>query len=209
MKSNRRTGLHPSSAGFTLVELIITLLIIAVLVALIAPQLGNAKRSARTSACRAQLRATGVSLSNYVEDYRRLPLSEAVASIDRQSATLEQLFMDFDVRGAVTLPTTTLCPSNPIKDNVVSSFVTPSVRFVRPFASDDLYRPTSESEGLMTPVAAAIYLGSLATRWSVTQDREAFHANRDDVAETLPSSFLQVRRGVNSFWNDGAVSSRR
>ncbi len=54
--------------GFTLVELIITLAIIGLLVALAIPQVNGFLDRSRSTACLANLRAIGVAVRNYIND---------------------------------------------------------------------------------------------------------------------------------------------
>ena len=71
------------SAGFTLVELLVVLEIIAILAALLLPAVSHAKESGRGAACISNLRQIGVALQLYVdENHQRLPVMR-----DRASAT--------------------------------------------------------------------------------------------------------------------------
>ncbi|MFP4053693.1 MAG: type II secretion system protein [Phycisphaerae bacterium] len=66
----RRT--QPGPAGFTLVELLIVISIIALLISILLPSLGRAKESARVISCRSNLRAIGVAFRMYLDDSRDL-----------------------------------------------------------------------------------------------------------------------------------------
>lgn len=61
------------SAGFTLVELLVVVSVIALLIAILLPSLKNARLQARQTKCGAQLHDVGVSLTSYAIDFGRLP----------------------------------------------------------------------------------------------------------------------------------------
>jgi prepilin-type N-terminal cleavage/methylation domain-containing protein/prepilin-type processing-associated H-X9-DG protein len=62
------------SDAFSLVELLVTIAIIAILAALILPALGRAKESGRATACRGNLHQIGLALQIYVsESQNRMP----------------------------------------------------------------------------------------------------------------------------------------
>jgi len=72
-------------AAFTLVELLVVIAVIGILAALLLPVLARAKASAKSVACKSNLRQLGLALSMYVHDYGKNPgpvLSEDGGFID-------------------------------------------------------------------------------------------------------------------------------
>lgn len=63
-------------SGFTLVELLAVIAIIAILAALLLPALASAKASARSAACKSNLRQLGIALLSFTHDNEHYPASE-------------------------------------------------------------------------------------------------------------------------------------
>jgi prepilin-type N-terminal cleavage/methylation domain-containing protein/prepilin-type processing-associated H-X9-DG protein len=59
-----------SKQGFTLVELLVVIGIIALLVSVLLPALGRAQRAARTTACLSNLRQIGMAFNMYINEYK-------------------------------------------------------------------------------------------------------------------------------------------
>jgi len=62
-----------SNSGFTLVELLVVIAMIALLASLLLPALVSAKASARSAKCKSNLRQIGIGLRLYVDDFSRYP----------------------------------------------------------------------------------------------------------------------------------------
>ncbi len=61
---------HPGQSGFSLVELLVVITIVAILIALVAPSLRNAREVAMQARCGAQLRSSNNAMMAYAADYR-------------------------------------------------------------------------------------------------------------------------------------------
>ena len=69
--------------GFTLLELLVVLGIVAILVATLMPALAMARERSRTVACQAQLRSIGLALASYRDqNMDRFPLAPALPTAD-------------------------------------------------------------------------------------------------------------------------------
>ncbi len=55
--------------GFTLIELLVVVSIIALLIAILLPQIGKARTRARTTVCAANLHALGIGVNCYLDEY--------------------------------------------------------------------------------------------------------------------------------------------
>src|SRR5262249_4072695 len=75
MVSNTEPGIHamPSRRGFTLVEVFMVLVIIAVLITLWLPAVQTAREAARAAQCRNNLLQLGLALGHYTSTHRVLP----------------------------------------------------------------------------------------------------------------------------------------
>ncbi len=70
MRPPRTTAARP---GFSLVELLVAIAIIALLIGVLLPALGKARRAARDAACLSNLRQHGIAWTMYLDDFDRFP----------------------------------------------------------------------------------------------------------------------------------------
>ena len=64
--------------GFTLIELLVVVGVIALLAALFLPTMTKAKASAKSAACKSNLRQLGLALNMYVIDHDKYPGNAAI-----------------------------------------------------------------------------------------------------------------------------------
>jgi prepilin-type N-terminal cleavage/methylation domain-containing protein len=104
-------------SGFTLVELLVVIGIIAVLIGILLPALSRARESARKTACLSNLRQTHLFLSMYANEYRdRVPVGyrgtkQFNSMIYSGTATRFVLFGMLRVGGYMPEPQTFYCPA--------------------------------------------------------------------------------------------------
>ena len=75
-----RNDYRTRRSGFTLTELLVVIAVIAILAALLLPALAKAKASAKSAACKSNLRQLGLALNIYVNDYEKYPGNGAMYS---------------------------------------------------------------------------------------------------------------------------------
>jgi prepilin-type N-terminal cleavage/methylation domain-containing protein len=112
---------HGRDRGFTLVELLVVIGIIAVLVALLLPAIAKARESGRRTQCMSNLRQLGAGMMLYTSEHNgRLPNSNPANTVGDYNATNEVLIALND--NYIKAPQVFHCPSD--KDDVPDKIVT-------------------------------------------------------------------------------------
>ena len=87
------------TSGFTLVELLVVVAIIAIILSLLLPALRNARLSAQSGACLSNLHQAGLAAQMYTTDYRGMlpPYGEFTPDNAGGMRVIENVFGGFEV----------------------------------------------------------------------------------------------------------------
>lgn len=117
-RSGRRTN---PAAGFTIVELLVSIAVVAVLISLLLPVIGRARESARRTECLSHLRSLGQAIAMYrgangdLLPYAARPVDARLGDLDplpALAAYLDAPVPSLDADGRVISAPPYLCPSD-------------------------------------------------------------------------------------------------
>ena len=77
MKQNRITG-QKIAAGFTLVEMLVVIAIIAILASILIPVIARSKTKAKVATARVQMAELNIAIKSYKSDYERYPMPKGI-----------------------------------------------------------------------------------------------------------------------------------
>lgn len=176
----------PRRRAFTLIELLVVIGIIAVLVALLAPAVQQAREAARRVQCKNNLKQYGIALHNYHDSHRvfppgfilRLPSTYANATI-----SLLPYFEQSALAGRYNMNLPWEFQSSEIARTVVSTFVCPSNTGDNP-ATNVLLQVLGAPVGSSLAISNYLFCKGSNDAWCVapfgllTQGRGMFDQNR-------------------------------
>ena len=94
-----RTGRHTRSSGFTLVELLVVVTLIALLISILLPSLSAVRNRAKRTSCASNLRQIGLGIQSYLHDNNgHLPFASYMPSFSPWPITPEETENDNDRR---------------------------------------------------------------------------------------------------------------
>jgi prepilin-type N-terminal cleavage/methylation domain-containing protein len=156
---DNRAAALPQRSGFTLVELLVVITIIAVLAALITPAVFQARATTRNAAIKAEIDMLHMAMMNYKNEYGSFPPSYSVGSAGAAESHVKRLFPRFS--GTVsnsTSPLNAICnwlqgyssnPTDPLNGSLKKLFEFNQVR-----KAGDIYYPSGK------PKSPYIYISS-------------------------------------------------
>lgn len=219
------------AGGFTLIELLTVIAIIGILAAIIVPVVGKVRESAKSSACRSNLRQVGLATNMYVADKDRYPYSTASNGVNWRQALRPYLDAGEATASNENNSAVVVCPSRDIvpensADLYRASYSAHPRLLVNPgdsFAGNPgAARGTSVSRPteiiLFGDATQQSHGGSHSQFWSVTEMKSDGNAGEGDNPIAVSDStdrdpqtggYIRYRHGdaMNAVFVDGHVAS--
>lgn len=189
--------------GFTITELLVVVVVIAVLVGLLFPVISGVRRAARGSACLANLSQLAKVIGMYSETYKRFPRTEEVADEAFENLTLPRLTQDDP--SLTALPRNWKCPLDMEWPAGRASYSFLPARFMRPASDNADYRPTTDEEGLETP-QAILRMFEQSAAIPILEDALRFHISKERREQANSSGGLE---GLQAAYLDGSARPRK
>ena len=104
--------------GFTLVEMLVVVAIIAIMAAILYPVYAGARRKVRQTVCATNLRQLGMAISMYSQDHDGLPPIGGYNYIEPNTSRLVRVYWEDDLLSAAYVKTLTIfqCPNDSLRD---------------------------------------------------------------------------------------------
>jgi prepilin-type N-terminal cleavage/methylation domain-containing protein/prepilin-type processing-associated H-X9-DG protein len=175
---------HQASAmAFTLVELLITIAVIAVLASLLMPALGRGKESGRVAACQGNLHQIGLALQLYVDDSRNIMPTMYDRPLVRAPTN----------RPTINLPTINVVLAGPLGSTQVLRCPSDNQRIFERTGSS--YSWNNLVNGQQADQLQVMNLTLAMTRIPLVFDKQGFHA------------VLGPKHAVNFLYADGHIKN--
>ncbi len=188
----RAHSLRWRTGGFTLVELLVVMAIIAILVSLLMPAVNTGRETARRSSCANNIRQLGVALNNYHQSHRTFPPSIWVAKGENPLTTtryqpnwviailpfIEQtaVYKSFDFTKPISDPANRTARGTTIPLMLCGSDVGANIRFSRSSEGDNWARGNYGANGSIQQLSNS-NVGFSSTLWTKGWCRGVMGAN--------------------------------
>jgi prepilin-type N-terminal cleavage/methylation domain-containing protein/prepilin-type processing-associated H-X9-DG protein len=189
-------GSHEERGAFTLVELLVTVAIIAILASLLFPAMGRAKQSGYSTVCRNNLRQMGIGISLYASDTSVFPAFYAVDATGRGNNWFKALsryvvssWPETDLPGSPnpSKKTPTGVFTCPAYRRLPAYYVNPDSIYTQPFGSYG-YNRNGTGGGPFFNECFGLGGAVLATDFVVKSPDDVVYVKENDIS--VPADFL-------------------